>query len=119
MTNSPESQSTEPQEETEEQVRERRAKAHAIRTLNNTAVEAVVCLTIPEGKLTPESAKIISDRHYVSLDPESLTSFDVVEQVHHALNRLTADVVAALRDQVREKMMEQAGDGRSQESRGE
>lgn len=104
-------------EESEEQVRERRAKVHAIHTLNNTAVEVFVCLRVPEGKLTPENAKIISDRHYVSLDPESLTSFDVVEQVGHAFNRLTADVVKALREQVREKMMEQADDGYSSEQK--
>lgn len=111
MTSKPESQST---EETEEQVLARRAKVHAIHTLNGTAVEVFVSLRIPAGKLTPESAKIISDRHYVSLAPESLTSFDVVEQVGHAFNRLTADVVTALRDQVLEKMAEQGGDGDAQ-----
>lgn len=106
-------------EETEEQVRERRAKAHAVRTLNNTAVEIFLCLTVPEGKLTPESAKIISDRHYVSLAPESLTSLDVVEQVGYALDRLKADVVRALRDQVHVKMREQADDGCSPEQKAE
>lgn len=110
---------TEEREETEEQARERRAKVHAIHTLDNTAVEVFVCLRVPEGKLTPENAKLISDRYYVSLNPESLTSLDVVEQVDHVLKRLTTDVVRALGDQVHKKMREQSDDGRSQEQKAE
>lgn len=105
-------------EETEEQVRERRAKVHAIHTLNNTAVEIFICLRIPEGKLTPEGAKILSGRQYVSV--ESLDSLDVVEAVKFTLRALQSTVVNELNKQVCKALAEeQVDDGRSQEQRTE
>ncbi len=109
MTNKPESQST---EETEEQVRERRAKVHAVHTLNNTAIELVLCMRVPEGKLTPESAKVISDRKYVSLaDIDSSNAVDIIGLM---LDGMTEDVLKALREQIDEFEKERAGDGQPQ-----
>lgn len=106
MTSKPESQSTDEQHE-------ERRQMHAALTLNNTAIQVYVGLRIPEGKVTPEGAKIMHDRHYVQVNNLD-TSFDIAKMVEQALSTLQRDMVKALEEQMQLKAKEQASDGDAQ-----